>query len=501
MRTAVLCAALAALVLAGNGDRVSLLTQVAVAVGLLFVYLNYDLARGLYYYAHIPGPLPWPFFGNMVQLATRDIDALYQEWADRYGGVFKCFLGSNVILVVTDVDMFRAITLRQFKAFTNRPRANENMMKVVSQTLRDLQQHGMLAAKDQYWKGIRSTAHSIFHSVETMATFAPLMGKTADELAERLAVAADSGKSVDVSAAFGDMTLDVVGSTVFGVRFNCVGGEAGNKGRQGVAAAKAIFKNTSVFGASNPYILVAMLLPTFTMPLVKWFADTYPTEGMKEAFWAQGYLSGLSDEMYQLAQEEMRAEAAGKEGKEGFAAPPASADGSSGREWGDEKVGNGFLKLFLKAHNRETGKMLTRAEVSAQSFTFLLAGYETTASALSFCLYMLAKHNDMQTRLVDEIDQLLVPGDGSRLPGAEELKSYKYLDAVFKETLRMTGPAPLAVRMASENIDICGTQIYKDTAIHFPSNVFHHNEKHFPDPEVRGPFHSFVSPIPFLFRC
>jgi cytochrome P450 len=50
---------------------------------------------------------------------------------------------------------------------------------------------------------------------------------------------------------------------------------------------------------------------------------------------------------------------------------------------------------------------LTDDEVVAQAFMFLIAGYETTATALTFVVYNLAKHVDCQRRAAQEIDAIL----------------------------------------------------------------------------------------------
>ncbi|KAK6036971.1 hypothetical protein COOONC_25524 [Cooperia oncophora] len=78
-----------------------------------------------------------------------------------------------------------------------------------------------------------------------------------------------------------------------------------------------------------------------------------------------------------------------------------------------------FIDLFLdaraeqdfdnKAEFSKTGvqvsKHLTREEIAAQCFVFLLAGFDTTATSLAFVTYLLAKHPSVQKILQEEIDQ------------------------------------------------------------------------------------------------
>lgn len=47
---------------------------------------------------------------------------------------------------------------------------------------------------------------------------------------------------------------------------------------------------------------------------------------------------------------------------------------------------------------------LLALQIVAQSNTFILAGYETTANTLSFCIYSITRHPDIQRRLLQEVD-------------------------------------------------------------------------------------------------
>ena len=101
----------------------------------------------------------------------------------------------------------------------------------------------------------------------------------------------------------------------------------------------------------------------------------FPTQSMKQLVWAVGVLTKLSDEMFEDANKQQQVKKEGKSEQDGH---------------------NNFLKLFINAHNRETGKRLSKDEVKAQVFTLLLAGYETTANTLAQTIYMLCKNKDKE---------------------------------------------------------------------------------------------------------
>ena len=473
------------------------LAKGALAAVIGLIHLHLPMLKALWMYRHIRGPAPLPFFGNVFDLAGKDLHKVYQSWEKEYGSVFKAFLGPYVVIVTSEVDMVREVGLRHFSIFTNRPGPPASMTKFqnenerIAQKVSDsdllpmcrelcvrpmtdnlfvspLQQNGLVGARDSFWKGMRSTANSIFRNVEVMSGFSPLMKETAEELADRLDKVKE-GEPIDIWRAFGDMTLDVVGSTIFGVRFNCVQ----SKGADAVKAARIIFGSASPFTLSgNPYILLAMMSPSFVHPLIKYVADRFPTKGMKRIQWAAQVMGDTSDEMYRLALQESAP---------GVADAPAGSNTAAAKADTYEYNGNSFLKLFIQGHNRETGKDLSKDQVVAQAFTFLLAGYETTANTLGYAIYLLAKNKDKERALIDEIDRL---GEGkSELPTVEELKSYEYLDAVVKEALRMYGPATLTTRQASKAVEVGKTRLYEGAAVHMTLHGMHWNPEYFPDPD------------------
>ncbi|KAI1263875.1 cytochrome P450 [Xylariaceae sp. FL1019] len=111
------------------------------------------------------------------------------------------------------------------------------------------------------------------------------------------------------------------------------------------------------------------------------------------------------------------------------------------------------------------------AELVDQLLTFLAAGHETTATALTWAIYALCVHQEMQTRLRDEIRASL-PSPSSPLPmhDCEGLattidKQMPYLSAVCQEVLRFFAPVPTTFREAAVNTSIQGVQIPAGTQI------------------------------------
>jgi cytochrome P450 len=151
--------------------------------------------------------------------------------------------------------------------------------------------------------------------------------------------------------------------------------------------------------------------------------------------------------------------------------------------------GTDALQLLIQQANENAGDAkksigLSEAEIVGNSYLFLLAGYETTSTALGFTAWLLAKHPQTQRRLQEELDAALPQGGAdwdvlSRLP---------YLDAVFHEALRVFPPVVSFVgRTCVEATQLGHLDIPKGTVVVVPTYSIHHDAEHWPQPELFDP--------------
>lgn len=108
-------------------------------------------------------------------------------------------------------------------------------------------------------------------------------------------------------------------------------------------------------------------------------------------------------------------------------------------------------------------------ELVDQMMTFLAAGHETTASALIWAIYSMAKHPETQTRLRAEVRaHLPSPSAESSNVTSESIERMPYLSAVCRETLRVFPPIAMTIRVAVTDTSINGHFIPKGTTIIIP---------------------------------
>ncbi|GAA1558713.1 cytochrome P450 [Actinomadura kijaniata] len=114
----------------------------------------------------------------------------------------------------------------------------------------------------------------------------------------------------------------------------------------------------------------------------------------------------------------------------------------------------------------------------------MLAAHHTTGVAISWTLYLLARHPDAAKRVVDELDQVL--GDRA-VPEYGDLRRLTYLDRVLRETMRLYPPGPYGAREATEDLVLGEYTVPAGTTIFYPFWAVHMNPEYWPDPQVFDP--------------
>ncbi|KAF2825283.1 cytochrome P450 [Ophiobolus disseminans] len=104
----------------------------------------------------------------------------------------------------------------------------------------------------------------------------------------------------------------------------------------------------------------------------------------------------------------------------------------------------------------------TDEDLVNQLMTFLAAGHETTASAMSWAVYLLCKNPSAQTKLRAELRKEL---DLNGAITSTEIDCLPYLNAVLNEALRLFPPVPLTIREAAHDTTIQGNFIPASTTI------------------------------------
>ncbi|KAG8846895.1 hypothetical protein FRB96_001740 [Tulasnella sp. 330] len=127
-----------------------------------------------------------------------------------------------------------------------------------------------------------------------------------------------------------------------------------------------------------------------------------------------------------------------------------------------------LLSLMIKSNLSESSK-LSDTELISQIHSLLFVGSDNTALSICWTLYYLSLNPAIQTRLRDE----LLPHAPVNSSSTRDISQFPFLDAVVKESIRLTGPIHSTIRVAScddtiPTEDGVGVKIHKGEFIHLP---------------------------------
>jgi cytochrome P450 family 4 len=126
---------------------------------------------------------------------------------------------------------------------------------------------------------------------------------------------------------------------------------------------------------------------------------------------------------------------------------------------------------------------LTDHEIQEEVDTFMFEGHDTTTLAISFTVYLLSQHAEVQTKLFEEIQQVIGLDKDTPLT-QRNLQDLKYLDLVLKESMRLYPPVPIIGRFLNEDVVLSDGKVLPAQS-NFNLGIYFMNRsaKHFPNPE------------------
>lgn len=151
--------------------------------------------------------------------------------------------------------------------------------------------------------------------------------------------------------------------------------------------------------------------------------------------------------------------------------------------------GRDIVSLLLTERD-EHGAALSDDDVRNEVVTLVLAGHETTATALTWAWYLLATHPAAAAKLHAEVDAVL----GDRDPTLDDVARLRYTSAVFSETLRMYPPAMAFGRRPIADVRLGGYTIPRGSSIFLSPYITQRNPRNFADPEAFVPERWFGEP-------
>jgi len=144
---------------------------------------------------------------------------------------------------------------------------------------------------------------------------------------------------------------------------------------------------------------------------------------------------------------------------------------------------NDLLSLLIDAKDEDDGSAMSDQQIRDEVFTLFFAGHETTALALTWTLWLIAKHPQVERQVLEELQHVL----NGRRPTAADYWSLRYIEKVVKESMRLRPPAWAMARRAIRDCVIGDLKVKNGTAILISQWLMHHDERYFKDAETFDP--------------
>lgn len=362
-----------------------------------------------------PEPDRTPLIGHTVPFVRGEMDYIDRTF-EQYGDLVRFqLLGMGAVNMARHPDQFEAVLLSDAESFEK----TEDFAAAFGQ--------GLLTVEGDRWRRQRTTLNPFFRRDRLLGE----TGQIHEQIDRRLALWTD-GESRDIEREMKRLTLDILFAIVFGRELAVEGDEP----------LREASNRINDWFASTAYLALPDWVPTRSHRRFERAKQTLRSEA--------GRL--LDERAGTIGEAERDTEA---------------ADG----EFPD-------LLSVLAAEEMGDDADADREELLDQFGTFVFAGHETSAMALTYAWYLLATHPDVRERFHEELTTVL---DGD-VPTAETIDELTYTRAILDETLRLYPPIYSIPRQTAEPVELNGYEIPAGERVHLSVLALHRDERWYDDP-------------------
>ncbi|XP_030388364.1 cytochrome P450 6a2 [Scaptodrosophila lebanonensis] len=417
-----------------------------IAVLTLIVYL---LHRNINYwkYRGIPYDEPHIIFGNLIGFRTkRTVHSIHYEFYNKYRKSGHPFVGFYFLhkpsAYIMDTKLAKNILIKDFSNFTDRGQFHNERDDPLTQHLFNLD--------GKRWKEMRHKLSPTFTSGKMKFMF-PTVIKIAEEFVNVMTEEVPlkpGGAIIEIKELMARFTTDVIGTCAFGIECNTLRTPETDFRKMGQKAFTETRHGPAITAFQFSFPALARRLRMRAIP-----------QDVHEFFMRLVAETVLYREKNNIKRKDFM-------------------------DMLIELKQKGTVTL----ENGEVIEGLNMGELAAQVFVFYLAGFETSSSTMSYALYELAQHIDIQDRLRSETADVLAQHDHKLT--YECVKDLRYLDQVISETLRLYTIVPELDRKALNDYVVPGNPKYvieKGTSVIIPACAMHRDPDLYPNPDQFDP--------------
>nr|XP_043620052.1 cytochrome P450 93A3-like [Erigeron canadensis] len=379
----------------------------------------------------LPSPFALPIIGHLHLLAPIPHQALH-KLSTRYGPVFRFFLGSVPCLAVSSPKLAKEFLRTYENSYLDRPR---NVSTVyLTYGSKDF----MFAPFGSYWKLMKKLVMSELLNGRTLDLLLPVRQDETIWFINSLSQKAKVGKPVDVKGELLKLTNNVISRMLMSERCSEDDNEADDM-------RKLVTEISEITGKFNlaDYI---------------WFCKNLDLQGFKKRV---KKIHKRFDDLIERIINEHEDERRKKK----------------------EKLDDGvkdLLDILLKILEDDTMEVkLTRDNIKAFILNLFVAGTDTSALTIEWCLAELINHPRIMDKAVEEIDRVV---GKSRLLEESDIPNLPYLQAIVKEGLRLHPTAPMIPRTSTEDCIVGGYHVPAKTTVFVNVWALGRDPEHWDDP-------------------
>ncbi|KAI0055532.1 cytochrome P450 [Artomyces pyxidatus] len=434
--------------IAGVANGICLASLLAASIGITFAlfFLVRHRIRQLVLW-QIPGP-PCPSFmmGNFRQIFNPISGIEFREHVWKTYGSVSRFNGPcwDQILMISDPVALTSIVIQHQEIFEESEWSTEVFRHAIGP--------GLLSTTGALHQRQRKLLNSIF-STQRMRSLVPLLNKITNQLRDIFdAKAADGPQELDMVDWFGRLALEMIGQGGLGHTFNSFSADVELEANKFRTAVKEF---VPMLARLHIYLPVFPLVSRWPAKLLRFGAACLPLKDVH-------YFLRILDIMHVSAQRLFDAKSVLlAEGEAGLASQVGG--------------GNDIVSVLMKTTvSAESGSQVPDEEIMAQMLTLLGAATETISNTMLRIAYLLAQNQDVQNKLRAELDEAVASAD--RDLDHDELTALPYLDAIYRETLRLHPPASFVTRVNRTDMTIPVSEPipgakFSDTSVFVPRNT------------------------------
>lgn len=347
----------------------------------------------------------------------------YYQKTKKISGAFSgIYLFTRPILLIVDLDLIKTILVKDFNIFPNRGIFHNEKDDPISAHMFNLE--------DDPWRHLRQKLSPTFTSGKLKMMFGTI-AEVADKLLVVIDKQIDATGQLEVKDTLARFTTDVIGSVAFGIDCNSLEDKNSKFYEMGIR----IFSTPSSF---------------FNRVLRSSFKD------LSRKLHIKAIPEDISDFYMGITKETV-----------------------AYREQNPQVNRQDFMNLLLQLKKNNE---VTIEQIAAQSFIFFLAGYETSSSTMTNCMFELSINEDIQEKARQDVKDAIEKHGGLNY---ESVADMHYLERCVDETLRKYPVVSNLMRAPIKDYKLPNTNIVisKGQSVWVPVHAIHWDENIYPEPE------------------